>query len=1180
MIDVQFAADMTRLAGGMQAMQGQINGVLDGVGSKAREAMGQFESAIGFAKTALIGLVGVASVGAFAGMIKSSIDAQGALHDLSTQTGASVAALGAFKGIGVYTETSIEQITGAMGKLSKGMSSAGEESKGIGIALKALGINFDEFKSLAPEDRMLAVAKAMGEFKDGSDKSAAAMMIFGKEGAKLLPFLKDLAEQHDEVKAKLTDQEKETRRLQAAMADAFGDNLTAIRKQSDGWKKDLATGLMPALYEASKAVLDMAGGTGGLKDQISKLAKDGTLAEWARGAMTALSYVVDVGQGLLSLIPMIGKVIAGVAAGSSELFGGIFAAMGKIKDGDFTGAWDELKRGFAGVKSVAADTGKDIADIWGQRLLGATFRERMADLKGTQAAVDGNKQSLQDLARMAEEMEKRRQAEAAAAKEAADEQRRLNAENERAVKAGYDLKAAIERKNIELQKQIELGRDLTPVEKKLIELDQDLSSGKVRMTPNVEELTRAEIARGGALEEEARQAKESIKATEDAIKAAEKNLQAVSKQTAAQEECNAKIGMTNEQLADYEVKADLAKAATLRNIAANTDFRDASIAATLKDEADQWEKLARLKGEAFDKKAAAEAANTWKGTFQSISEGLYDALLKGGSSAWDYIKNLIKDTVLRMTVLPVIQQGVGMIGGFLGNMLGVSGMASGAGQMMSGGAGLFSTGVSAFNAIDTLASGSAIGTALFGNSAAYGAAIGTANIGAGSQAAMLAAQTGEFGAAGAAATSSAAAGAGTGAASWMASLGPYAIAAIVLYALLSDHSKWSMGSVAEGQFGADGSFSNAQLNLPYQFGNNTEHERDAKLQRGVVDLLGSTITGAAESLGGTGPNGLALSLTTDTDREGKVAALIGLLSGNTLIGGVQTGTGSFSGTPGQAAAKIPVEELQKFFSDAMPQIVVQGLQQSDLPARFHDFFNSVDAAGLTKDKAEAMLATASAVNTITESLRDLGGPFAKLGSLSVDAAASLIKMNGGLESFLQKTSSYVQQYYTEGEQMSLSAKSVLKTLADAGLDGSGATSKSQLRQFMDTLDPNKEADRVKMTALLDVASQFATLGDYLQKQGVTLGELANAAPQVSALQQLQSPTEATATNTAATATNTTEIAGNTKETTTAVAELKDTTDAQTDTLAEGFKRMLAALDKMQLTLLDIQRDLQHAEAAG
>ena len=60
---------------------------------------------------------------------------------------------------------------------------------------------------------MLDIAKAFDKFADGGGKSAAAVAIFSKAGAQLLPFLKDLAEQQELV-GKVTAE-------QAEMADRY-----------------------------------------------------------------------------------------------------------------------------------------------------------------------------------------------------------------------------------------------------------------------------------------------------------------------------------------------------------------------------------------------------------------------------------------------------------------------------------------------------------------------------------------------------------------------------------------------------------------------------------------------------------------------------------------------------------------------------------------------------------------------------------------------------------------------------------------------------------------------------------------------------------------------------------------------------------------------------------------------
>lgn len=261
-LTIEMAADLARLRQDMDAAKQSVGSAMEGI-----------EKAVDLAKKAFVAYLGVASINAFKSMVMGAIDATGALHDLSQQTGNSAAALAQFRSIGAYSETSMESIASASLKLSKNLALTDEEGKGAALAIKALGLDFDTFSKMNPDQRMLAAAKALGEYEDGADKSAAAMLLFGKEGAKMLPFLADLAAQSEEVAGKLSEQDIATKKLQASMADAFGDNLTKIRKDSDAWKKDISLGLLPAMYEASQAFIDVANGAGGVKEYISQIGR-------------------------------------------------------------------------------------------------------------------------------------------------------------------------------------------------------------------------------------------------------------------------------------------------------------------------------------------------------------------------------------------------------------------------------------------------------------------------------------------------------------------------------------------------------------------------------------------------------------------------------------------------------------------------------------------------------------------------------------------------------------------------------------------------------------------------------------------------------------------------------------------------------------------------------------------
>jgi hypothetical protein len=277
-LEIQLYADIARLRKDMDDARRVVG-----------DTMGSISGAVDLAKKAL-GALGVAmSANAFANMIKGSIDAAAGLHDMSIQTGASVASLMAFRSVAATTDTTITDIAGAMNKFAKGMAVANEDSKGIGQAVQSIGLDFDKLKSMSPDQQMLTIAKALDHFRDGAGKSAVAMTFFGREGAKMLPFLKDLADESDAVTAKLTEQQVKAKAAQAAMADDFSDNLTKIKKASEQWKKDLAMGMLPALTDASEAFLKAAGSANGLNAAVKRLSEDGSIERWTRGVIDGIT---------------------------------------------------------------------------------------------------------------------------------------------------------------------------------------------------------------------------------------------------------------------------------------------------------------------------------------------------------------------------------------------------------------------------------------------------------------------------------------------------------------------------------------------------------------------------------------------------------------------------------------------------------------------------------------------------------------------------------------------------------------------------------------------------------------------------------------------------------------------------------------------------------------------------
>lgn len=236
-LNIEIATNVARIKADMDTAKQTIS-----------TAMKDVEQYVGYAKTALIGLIGFGSVASFKGMIDSAIEGRARLYQLSIQTGISVEALGAMAKVGKYTGTSIDEITTATNKLSKALFVQNEDSKGAAQVIKNLGLDFNKFKELKPEERMLALAKAMDKFGDGGGKSATAMILLGKAGAEMLLFLKELAEKNELV-GKVTGES-------GKQAHEYEKNLKEIAGAGEIWKRELIDGILPTLLEVTRELIN------------------------------------------------------------------------------------------------------------------------------------------------------------------------------------------------------------------------------------------------------------------------------------------------------------------------------------------------------------------------------------------------------------------------------------------------------------------------------------------------------------------------------------------------------------------------------------------------------------------------------------------------------------------------------------------------------------------------------------------------------------------------------------------------------------------------------------------------------------------------------------------------------------------------------------------------------------
>jgi len=669
--------------------------------NQAGDASVKLGDSLGMLKTAAVAFAGIASVSAFKDMVDGSIQAAAGLHDMAIQTGASVAALMAFRSVSATTNTSIDGVANAMNRAAKGMAVANEDSKGIGQAVKALGLEFDVLRKLKPEDQMLTVAKAMDGFQDGAGKAAAAMALYGKEGAKMLPFLKDLADESESVTKKLTEQQVAAKNAQAAMADDYTDNLTKIKKASEAWKKDVSMAMLPALYELSQAFLDVNKSANGIKQGITDLSSDGSITSWARAAVFGVTYLMDSFEGLSAVAKSVGKAIGANLALISENVSMVWnvtkGLLGKEPVINIINASMERQR------VIAQSLADDLDKTWGKETLGSMLRARMTDLQGVAVAAKAAKPDLD-------------MKDPSATKDAAGK-----------LSDYQKLTRLIAEKQAQDEAQLRTGQDLSESEKIRAKLLADLATGTVKLTKSEQDrigqgldqlaLTERQIAADKYYEE---QQKARYAASSALVKSAQDE--------ADKNEALARtFGMSKSAIEALEIarlEEQLAQKTSINQCTEETAKLEALIAAKKRSTA----ALASVEAQQATEDAAKKAEEEWKKTAESINNSITDALMRGFESGKGFAENL-RDTVANMfktlVLRPVISAMVNPVAQGITGAMGLSGAANAAGAANAlTSAGTFAAGISAFGG--TLATGfmnTLLGSGLSGGLSAAGAMI-------------------------------------------------------------------------------------------------------------------------------------------------------------------------------------------------------------------------------------------------------------------------------------------------------------------------------------------------------------------------------------------------------------------------------------------------------------------------
>lgn len=250
---------------------------------------------------AILGSAGAAALAA----VNAQAEAIANYQDLADRVGDTAEAFASLQDASTVSGVAMDTVAAASVKLTASLSKTDDESKAVGQAIKALGLEFDSFKKLSPVEQIDAVAKALAGFEDGAEKTAVAIALFGKTGSELIPFLNDLAD-GSERNIRLTAE-------QIRMADEYTKATAKLRAEFDGFIKQQSVELIPTLSQVQQLLGELA------RNETSVSVATGVMGAAIGAVITVFQTLVVVGSDVGFVLLSVGREIGAIAAQAAAL---------------------------------------------------------------------------------------------------------------------------------------------------------------------------------------------------------------------------------------------------------------------------------------------------------------------------------------------------------------------------------------------------------------------------------------------------------------------------------------------------------------------------------------------------------------------------------------------------------------------------------------------------------------------------------------------------------------------------------------------------------------------------------------------------------------------------------------------------------------------------------------------
>lgn len=304
-------------AAGAKKVESSVSGVTSRLNALvAIQGAQLFGSLVSSASSAVRSLVG---------MGQAEADVIDKTSKLSARLGMTYGELSGLGLAGQLAGVSMDSIGNAATRADVAFVKAAEGSKQATAAFKAIGLSVNDLNGMTAADRFDAITNAIAALPTEAQRAAAAVQIFGRSGAELLPLFNQGAGGIAAARA-------EAERFGLALTDAQGrdvenmnDSFTRAKAAIQGVIQQVVAYLSPAVTAVTTAFSDMIGTVGGANIGQSI----------GEGILSAARYFAGIADYFVAQVPQVWKFLEslGVQWGTvweaGRRVGSILAAAGR-----------------------------------------------------------------------------------------------------------------------------------------------------------------------------------------------------------------------------------------------------------------------------------------------------------------------------------------------------------------------------------------------------------------------------------------------------------------------------------------------------------------------------------------------------------------------------------------------------------------------------------------------------------------------------------------------------------------------------------------------------------------------------------------------------------------------------------------------------------------------------------